>query len=65
MMVQRGRRRVGGVGITCGSCAQREGSPRSRARAVGHGIGFQAQRSVYPYSIMLRTVPEPAGDKQV
>ena len=49
MGVERGRRRVGGVVITCGSRARREGSPRSRARAVGHGIGFRAQRSVYPY----------------
>ena len=25
-------------------------SPRSRARAVGHGVGFRAQRSDYPYT---------------
>ena len=50
MGVKRGRRRVGGVVITCGSRAGREGSPRSRVRAVGHEIGFRAQRSDYPYS---------------
>ena len=50
MGVKRGRRRVGGIVITCGSRARREGSPRSRARAVGHGVGFRAQRSDYPYN---------------
>ena len=49
MGVERGRRRVGGVVITCGSCARREGSLCSRARAVGHEIGFRAQRSGHPY----------------
>ena len=49
MGVKRGRRRVGGVVITCGSRARREGSLRSRACAVGPGIGFRAQRSVHPY----------------
>ena len=41
--------RVGGDIITCDSRARREGSPRSRARAMGHEIGFQAQRSIHPY----------------
>ena len=43
--------RVGGAAnnITCGSRARHEGSPCSRARAVGHEIGFRAQRSDYPY----------------
>ena len=50
MGVKRGRRQVGGVVITCSSRARREGSPRSRARAVGHEIGFRAQRSDYPYN---------------
>ena len=52
MGVERGRRRVGGIVITCSSCARCKGSPRSRARAVGHGIGFRAQHSVYPYTTM-------------
>ena len=50
MRVKRGQRRVGGVVITCGSHTRCEGSPHSRARAVGHGIGFRAQCSDYPYT---------------
>ena len=47
--------RVGGAAnnITCGSRARHESSPRSRARAVGHEIGFRAQRSDYPYNSCL------------
>ena len=44
--------RVGGDIITCDSRAQREGSPRSRACAVGHEIGFRAQRSIHPYNFL-------------
>jgi hypothetical protein len=36
---RRGRRRVGGDGIT-----------RSKTRAVGHRISFQTQRALHPYS---------------
>ena len=50
MMVQRGRRRVGGVVITCSSRARCEGSLRLRARAAGHEIRFRAQRSDHPYT---------------
>ena len=34
---------VGGTAnnITCSSCARHEGSPRSRARAVGHDVKVQ------------------------
>ena len=56
---RRGRRRVGGNCITCDSRARRARvtycyctviSPPSKARAVGHGIGFQAQRAMHPYT---------------
>ena len=45
--------RVGGAAnnITCGSRARHEGSPHSRAHAVGHEIGFRAQCSDYPYTL--------------
>ena len=49
MMVQRGQRRVDGVGIMCSSRTGREGSPHLRVCAVGHGIGFRAQCSDHPY----------------
>ena len=49
MGVEQGRRRVGGIVIMCSSCARRKGSLHSRTCAVGHGIGFWAQCSDYPY----------------
>ena len=49
--------RVGGDIITCDSRARREGSPHSRARAVGHEIGFRAQRSTLGPPLQDRPLP--------